>query len=158
MKWFIDPVVQEATLRISSSELWCLLGFYGKRKRMSTDFDIRHYNPESFRARCFIEHQCSFEWDMDWPRASGHSYQGTPSPWPRWPCKCVELLAEKPPWDQDLGCEVQQIDLLRVGAGSRSRAGKMRFDFVNKLTRYMMLCFSMTNFFKFGTYFWFEKL
>lgn len=78
---------------------------------------------------------------------------------PGWPCKCVELPAENPRHEiKTLAVKSNKLIFSGLWAGSGSGARKMRFDFVNLLTRYMILCFSMTNFFKFGTYFRFEKL
>lgn len=96
-------------------------GFLWQKKKMSTDFDIRHYNPESFCAHCFIEQQCSFEWDTDRPRASGHSYQGTPPPDPDCPVRVWNCRLKNPHEIKTLAVKSSKLIFLGYERGQEAR-------------------------------------
>lgn len=154
-KCFIDPVLQETTLHILSPSLWRLMGFYDKKKKRSINFHIHCSNPEPLCALCFTERQwcLSRETWTSQERLSGHC---CPAPPPRSSSKCVELPTEKVtrPW---LSSPNRFSQGRSVSSRAKKQDRKMHSDFVNSLTRHMIL-FLDDDLFKFGTYFPIEKL
>lgn len=153
-KCFIDPVLQETTLHILSPSLWRLMGFYDKKKKGQSTF-IFIALIQSLSALCFTERQwcLSRETWTSQERLSGHC---CPAPPPRSSSKCVELPTEKVtrPW---LSSPNRFSQGRSVSSRAKKQDRKMHSDFVNSLTRHMIL-FLDDDLFKFGTYFPIEKL